>query len=82
LVSARLVIVELLDGGQLELAAGAGELTDGVLRRVPLADTVASVALRTGQTQRLSEAANLTAFTQHRLEGELEAGIDRIVHSE
>ena len=65
LVTARLVIVELLDRGELEVAAGAGELTDGVLgRRVPLADTVASVALRTGQTQRLSEAANLAAFTQ------------------
>ncbi len=65
LVSARLVIVELLDGHELELAAGAGELPDGILgQRVPLAKTVASVALKTGRSQRLSESGNRVAFEQ------------------
>jgi signal transduction histidine kinase len=65
LVSARLVIVELLDGSELELAAGAGELPDGILgQRVPLAKTVASVALKTGRSQRLTESGNRVAFEQ------------------
>ena len=66
LVSARTLIIELLRDGELELAAGAGELPDGLLgQRVDLADTVASAALRAGQTQRLADELNRARFQQH-----------------
>lgn len=66
LVAARTLIIELLDGGELVLAAGAGELPPGLIgRRVPLRDTVASQALRTGQVERLADPANRRRFDQH-----------------
>ena len=68
LVSARALIIELLRDGELELAAGAGELPDGLLgQRVELANTVASAALRAGQTQRLTDQLNRARFQQHGL---------------
>jgi signal transduction histidine kinase len=68
LVSARTLIIELLSGGELELAAGAGELPDGLIgQRVSLADTVASAALRAGKTQRLTDQLNRARFQQHGL---------------
>ena len=52
LVSARALVIELLRGDELELAAGAGEVPpDLVGQRVPLENTVASAALRARQTQ-------------------------------
>jgi signal transduction histidine kinase len=66
LVSARTLVIELLRDGELELAAGAGELPDGLLgQRVELANTVASAALRAGQTQRLTDQLNRARFQQH-----------------
>ncbi len=66
LVSARTLIIELLTGEELELAAGAGELPDGLVgRRVPLANTVASAALRARQPQRLADQLNRARFQQH-----------------
>lgn len=66
LVSARILIIELLSGDGLELAAGAGTLPAGLIgRRVALADTVASAALRTGQTQRLTDPVNRARFQEH-----------------
>jgi signal transduction histidine kinase len=66
LVSARVLIIELLDGDQLNLAAGAGELPTGLLgQNVSLANTVASAALRSGETQRLSDQLNRARFEQH-----------------
>jgi two-component system, NarL family, sensor histidine kinase DevS len=66
LVSARVLIIELLDRDELNLAAGAGELPEGLLgQNVSLADTVASAALRSGQTQRLSDRLNRARFEQH-----------------
>lgn len=66
LVSARALVIELLHGEQLELAAGAGELPDGLVgRRVGLANTVASAALRAGQTQRLTDQLNRARYQQH-----------------
>jgi signal transduction histidine kinase len=66
LVSARTLIIELLRGNELELAAGAGELPEGLIgQRVELADTVASAALRGGQTQRLADHLNQVRFEQH-----------------
>ena len=66
LVSARVLIIELLDGEELELAAGAGELPDDLLgQRVALENTVASGALRAGQSQRLTDRLNRARFEQH-----------------
>lgn len=68
LVSARAVVIELLRGGELELAAGAGELPAGLLgRRVSLEHTVAAAALRARQSQRLSDQLNRARFDQHGL---------------
>jgi signal transduction histidine kinase len=66
LVSARVLIIELLDGDRLILAAGAGELPVGLVgQKVSFANTVASAALRGGQTQRLSDRLNRARFEQH-----------------
>jgi signal transduction histidine kinase len=66
LVSARMLVIELLDGDRLDLAAGAGELPSGLLgQSVPLADTVAAAALRAGRTQWLSDQLNRARFDQH-----------------
>jgi signal transduction histidine kinase len=66
LVSARVLVIELLRGHELEMAAGAGELPDGVVgQRVVLEQTVAGAALRAGQTQRLSDPAMRDRFEQH-----------------
>jgi len=68
LVAARSVLIELLRGGELEVATGAGELPDGLIgTRIPLRDTVASAALRTRRTQRLEEELNRSRFDQHGL---------------
>ncbi len=66
LVSARVLVLELLHGDELETAAGAGELPAGILgRRFPLANTVASAALRSGQTQRLTDRLMRARFDQY-----------------
>jgi len=68
LVSARVLVIELRRGDELELAAGAGELpADLIGQRVPLADTVAHVALRSGASQRLTDDANRARFQRHGL---------------
>jgi signal transduction histidine kinase len=68
LVSARVLVIELLHGDVLELAAGAGELPEGLLgQHVALENTVASAALRAGQTQRLSDRLTRARFEQHGL---------------
>jgi signal transduction histidine kinase len=68
LVSARSLLIELKQGDELVVAAGAGELPPGVVgQRVPLADTVASQAMRTLATQRLEEQLNRTRFDEHGL---------------
>jgi signal transduction histidine kinase len=68
LVSARALVIELLRGDELELAAGAGELPAALLgQRVALANTVASAALRSRQSQRLTDELNRSRFEQHGL---------------
>ena len=68
LVSARVLLIELVEGAQLVVAAGAGEVSEGLLgERVPLRETVASTALRTRTTQRLEDALNRSRFEQHGL---------------
>jgi signal transduction histidine kinase len=68
LVSARALVIELTHGDELVIAAGAGELPgDLVGQRVSVTDTVASAALRAGETQRLAEGLNRRRFEQHGL---------------
>jgi two-component system, NarL family, sensor histidine kinase DevS len=68
LVSARALLIELKQGDELVVAAGAGELPPGVIgRRVPLADTVASHAMRTLRPQRLEQELNRVRFEEHGL---------------
>jgi signal transduction histidine kinase len=68
LVSARTLVIELLRGDELELAAGAGELPSDLLgQRVELENTVASAALRSGRSQRLKDQLNRARFEQHGL---------------
>jgi len=68
LVSARALVIELQRSEELVVAAGAGELPlDLVGQRVGLGDTVASAALRAGETQRLADELNRRRFDQHGL---------------
>jgi signal transduction histidine kinase len=68
LVSARTLLIELVRGEELEIAAGAGELPGGIVgKRVPLADTVAAHAGRTQQVQRLTDQLNRARFNEHGL---------------
>lgn len=61
-----MLFIELLDGDQLNIAAGAGELPAGLLgQSVALENTVASAALRAGQTQRLSDRLSRARFEQY-----------------
>jgi signal transduction histidine kinase len=66
LVSARALVIELLVGDELEMAAAAGDLPTGLLgQRVPLDNTMASAALRARQTQRLTDQLMRARFEQH-----------------
>ncbi len=66
LVSARTLLIELQRGEQLEAAAGAGELPEGLIGScVPLKDTVAAQAMRTGRPQRLGDELNRARFEEH-----------------
>ena len=68
LVSARALLVELVSGNELELAAAAGEYDESLIgRRFPLADTVASAAIRTLRTQRLDDDLNRSRYEQRGL---------------
>ena len=68
LVSARAVLIELKQDDELVVAAGAGELPESVIgQRVPVAETVASQALRTRRTQRLEDELNRARFEEHGL---------------
>jgi two-component system, NarL family, sensor histidine kinase DevS len=68
LVSARAVVIELLRGDELEIAACAGELPPGLIgTRIKLDASVASTALRTGLTQTVGNDVNRARFAQHGL---------------
>lgn len=68
LISARAVLIELPQGGELVVAASAGDLPEDLVdRRLPLAGTVASAALRSGTTQRIEVDINRARFEQHGL---------------
>jgi signal transduction histidine kinase len=68
LVSARAVVIELLRGDELEIAACAGELPPDLIgTRIKLEDSLASTALRTGQSQTVGNDVNRARFAQHGL---------------
>jgi signal transduction histidine kinase len=68
LVSARALLIELTRRNELVIAAGAGELPAGLVgQSVPLEDTVASHAMRTGRSQRLEDELNRARFDEHGL---------------
>ncbi len=68
LVSARALLIEIVSGTELVVAAAAGERPDGLIgQRIALADTVASAALRTRSTHRLEVEFNRARFDQHGL---------------
>jgi signal transduction histidine kinase len=68
LVDARLLVIELVQRGQLLVCAGAGELPVGLLgQQVPLGDSAASAVLRTRHAQRLREPLTRTRFDEHGL---------------
>jgi signal transduction histidine kinase len=66
LVSARTLLIELVDGTELVVAAAAGDRPAGLIgQRIAPADTVASAALRTRSTHRLEVELNRIRFDQH-----------------
>lgn len=79
LVSARALVIEHEQDGEMVIAAGAGELPEGLIgERVDLKDSLASAALRTSRTLRLEEDANRARFERHglgRLGVEASAGL-------
>lgn len=68
LVSARALVIELVEGDVLVVAAAAGETPTGIIgQRLSVAETVASVALRTRRPQRLDDELSRARFDQHGL---------------
>jgi signal transduction histidine kinase len=68
LVDGRLLVIELVQRGRLVVAAGAGELPEGLLgKQVPLGDSGASAALRTRRAQRLQEPLTRARFDEQGL---------------
>ncbi len=76
LVSARALLIELVDGSELVVAAVAGEEPAGLIgERFALAEAVASAALRTRTTQRLELPVNRSRYQKHDV-GQLGVGAD------
>ncbi len=68
LVAARSLVIEHERGGQMVVAAGAGELVPGLIgKRVDVRDSLAAAALRTSNTRRLEEGPNRARFERHGL---------------
>jgi two-component system cell cycle sensor histidine kinase/response regulator CckA len=79
-IDARLLLIELQQDQDLVVAAGAGELSDGLIgRRVALEGTVADHALRTRRTQRLTDDLNRARFEEHGLGSRGVAAADGLV---
>ncbi len=79
LVSAQMLLIELIEGDAVLVAAGAGQLPTGLVgQRFPLAGTAASRAMRTGQIHRLDhelERARLNERGVGRLGAKAECGL-------
>ena len=68
LVSARALVIEHERGGEMVVAAGAGDLPTGLIgRRVDTEDSLASAALRVSRTLRLEDQPNRARFERHGL---------------
>jgi signal transduction histidine kinase len=68
LVSARALVIEHERGGQMVVAARAGELAPGLIgQSVDARDSLAGAALRTSKTLRLEDEANRARFERHGL---------------
>ncbi|HTR72187.1 MAG TPA: GAF domain-containing protein [Solirubrobacteraceae bacterium] len=68
LVSARTLLIELIRGDQLLIAAGAGELPEKLVgERVELENSLAAHVMRTGRVQRLEDTLNRARFDEHGL---------------
>ena len=68
LLSARVLVIEQERDGEMVVAAGAGELPDGVIgQRVSLRESVAGVALREVRTLCLADDGTMTRFERQGL---------------
>lgn len=68
LVSARILLIELVRGEELLIAAGAGELPEGLVgRRVQLENSLAAHVMRTHRAQRLEDSLNRARFDEQGL---------------
>jgi signal transduction histidine kinase len=68
LVSARLLVIEHEQAGEMLIAAGAGDLPAGLVgQRVELPDSLAGAALRTLRTLRVEDEPNRARFERHGL---------------
>jgi len=68
LVSARLLLIELVQGEELVIAACAGERPVELIgRRVALENSLAAHVMRTGRVQRLEQELNRLRFDEHGL---------------
>ena len=66
LVSARTLLIELVERDRLVAAAGAGELGEGIIgASVPIEGSLAGQALRTLTTQRVEDSLNRARFEEH-----------------
>jgi signal transduction histidine kinase len=68
LVAARALVIEHEQAGEMIVAAGAGELPEGLVgRRVDVQDSLASAALRVSRTLRVEAQPNRARFERHGL---------------
>jgi signal transduction histidine kinase len=68
LVSARALVIEHERGAEMVVAAGAGELTPGLIgKSVDAGDSLAAAALRASSTLRLEAEPNRVRFDRHGL---------------
>jgi signal transduction histidine kinase len=66
LVSARVLLIELEERGELVVAAGAGELPEEAIgRRLTVEESLAGQALRTRRVLRLEEELNRARYEEH-----------------
>ena len=68
LVSARALVIEQENAGEMMIAAAAGELPEGLVgQQVNLHDSVAAATLRRGMSLRLEDEPNRARFDRHGL---------------